>query len=182
MHVKFETQTRNVNKLRQAAPFAPRGPAAANVDNGAPAIQEQGIAGGAGIPAGDAAADVAQQDDLNAPPRPNARLSDKPKTLHDLWQEYQHGIGGNIAARLFRSRERGRCKTNSRRNLVWKVVKDMILAGLDADVACERIYQAYGQNKSVSYIINRMYNDKRAAGGKNAPGESWKHPNLRVGV
>ena len=89
--------------------------------------------------------------------------------MHDLWQEYRHGIGGNIAARLFRERERGRCKHNySRRNLVWTVIKDMVLAGLDADVACDRIYQAYGYNKSVTYIIGRMYNDKRAAGGKNA--------------
>ena len=179
MSIKFETQSRNIKKLRQAAPFAPTAAAAAN----APAVQQEGFAGGAGIPAGDAAEDVVQQDDLNAPPRPNARLSDKPKTINDLWQEYQHGIGGNLPARLFRSRERGRCKTNySRRNLVWTVVKDLILAGLDADVACDRIYQAYGHNKSISYITNAMYRDKRLAGGKNAIGESWKHPNLRVGA
>ena len=57
-----------------------------------------------------------------------------------------------------------------------------MLAGIDADVACDRVYQAYGYNKSVTYIIGRMYTDKRNAGGKNAPGESWKHPNLRVGA
>ena len=85
-------------------------------------------------------------------------------------------IGGNIPAKQFRSRERGRCKnTFSRRNLVWKVVEDLVLAGLDADVT-------YGHNKSVTYIINAMYRDKRLAGGKDAPGESWKHPNLRVSV
>ena len=146
----------------------------------APALQPQGFGGGAGIPAGDAAEDVATD---RGPPRPTAKLSDSPKSIHDLWHEYQHGIGGNIPARQFRSRERGRCKnTYSRRNLVWKVVEDLVLAGLDADVACDRIYQAYGHNKSVTYIINAMYRNKRLAGGRNAPGESWKHPNLRVGV
>ena len=62
------------------------------------------------------------------------------------------------------------------------MIKDMVLGGLEADVACDRVYQAYGNNKSVSYIINRMYTDKRLAGGRNAVGEAWKHPNLRVGV
>jgi hypothetical protein len=65
--------------------------------------------------------------------------------------------------------------------VVWRVIKDLCLAGFDADVACDKIYQAYGHNKSVTYITRKMYDDKSAAGGKNAPGESWKHPNLRVG-
>ena len=65
---------------------------------------------------------------------------------------------------------------------MWKVIEELVLAGLDADVACDRIYQAYGHNKSVTYIINAMYRDKRLAGGRNAVGETWKHPNLRVGV
>ncbi len=87
-----------------------------------------------------------------------------------------------MAAKYFNSRERGRAKSYySRRNLVWTVIKDLALAGVDADVAADRIYQCYGQSKSVTYIINKMYDEKRAAGGKNAPGESWKHPNLRVG-
>ena len=106
-----------------------------------------------------------------------------PKTLNDLWQEYQHGIGGNLPAKYFNGRERGRAKSHySRRNLVWTVIKDLVIAGLDADVVIDRIYQAYGYNKSVTYIISRMYADKRTAGGKDAPGESWKHPNLRVGA
>ena len=65
---------------------------------------------------------------------------------------------------------------------MWKVIEDLVLAGFDADVACEKVYQAYGQNKSVTTIINAMYRDKRLAGGRNAVGEAWKHPNLRVGV
>ena len=102
-------------------------------------------------------------------------LSKGPKTIHDLWQEFQHGIGGNLPAKQFNYRERGKCKGHySRRNLVWTVIKDLVVAGIDADVACDRIYQAYGHNKSVTYIISKMYEDKRNAGGKDAIGETWK--------
>ena len=115
--------------------------------------------------------------------RQMATLSDKPTTIHDLWREDTHGIGGQVPAKAFRRRERGRCKHNySRRNLVWRVIKELVLAGVDADVACDRIYQAYGRGKSISYIISMMYNDKSRAGGRRAIGESWKHPNLRVGA
>jgi hypothetical protein len=91
-----------------------------------------------------------------------------PKTIPDLWQEFQHGIGGNLPAKQFSYRERGKCKGHhSRRNLVWTVIKDLVVAGtsIDADVASDRIYQAYGHNKSVTYIISKMYEDKRNAGG-----------------
>ena len=109
--------------MRLAAPFArrqgaapqaaaaatPQGePAAAAAAQDGPTLQEQGF-----IPAGDAAADIIND---RGPPRTMAKLSGAPKSVHDLWQEYQHGIGGNIPARQFRPRERGRCKhTYSRR-------------------------------------------------------------------
>ena len=92
MKIKFETQARNVNRLKQASHFAP--PAVAD---GAPAagngraVQQDGLAGGAGIPAGDVAEDIAQQDDLNGPSRPNARLSDSPKTAGvSAWNWWQY--------------------------------------------------------------------------------------------
>ena len=177
MKIKFETQAQNINKLRQAAHFAPP---AFEADNGAPAAP-QGFVGGAGIPAGDSAVAVAVNNNRRL--RPLAKLSKSPKSVHDLWAEYQHGIGGNIAAKEFSERERGRSKnTYSRRKLIWTIVEDLVLAGFDADVACDKVYQSYGHNKSISYIIDRIYKDKRQAGGKDAPGESWKHPNCRVGA
>ncbi len=96
-----------------------------------------------------------------------------------------------MPAKFFNSKERGRCKSHySRRNLVWTIIKDLALAGVDVDVTIDRIYAAYGHNKSVTDIINKSVTDiinkmskqRREAGGKNAPGESWKHPNLRVGA
>jgi hypothetical protein len=104
----------------------------------------------------------------HGPARPNAALVKGPKTLNDLLQEYQHGIVGNLPAKYCNGRERGRAKSHySQRNLVWTVIKDLVMGGLDADVAIDRIYQAYGYNKSVTYIINQMMKDRSNAGGKN---------------
>jgi Transcriptional activator of glycolytic enzymes len=145
-----------------------------------PALQEQGFGGGAGIPAGEAAAALVNE---HGRVRPNAVLCKGPKSIHDLWREYQHGIGNNMPAKNFNGKEHGRAKSAySQRNLVWTVIVDLVTPGFDADIACDKIYQAYGHNKSVTYIINKMYKDKRAAGGKDAIGESWKQPNLRVGT
>ena len=165
---KFNAQKEMINRLRQAAPFAPPPPV---VNGGGAAGPQAG-----GIPAGPGAAEEAEN--LEGPPRRNATLSRGPKTIHDLWQEYQHGIGGRIAAKNFRPTERGRCKfTYSKRNVIWQIIKDLVLAGIDSDVACDRFYQAYGHNKSVTYITDRVYADK--AGRE---GEAGKHPLLRVGA
>jgi Transcriptional activator of glycolytic enzymes len=147
----------NINRLRGAAPFAVAvAPAEANT---APQIV---------IPAGQAGA--AQ------PPRvaPPATLSPSPASIHDLWAEWTHGIGGRKPASQFTTRDKqaaGR-STFSRRNNVWQIIKRLVDAGIDADVACDRIYQAYGHNKGVSAIIQCVYDDRRLGRGV--------HPNLRV--
>ena len=87
-----------------------------------------------------------------------------------------------MAAKHFNARERGRCKdVHSKRNLVWTVAKDLVVAGTDADVALDKIHQAHGHNQSVTKILTAMSKARREAGGKRAVGESWKHPNPRVG-
>jgi hypothetical protein len=76
-------------------------------------------------------------------------------------------------ASQFTAAERSACKcTFSRRNQVWKIIRRMVDAGIDSDVACDRFYQAYGHTKSVTAIINCVYADR-----KNGRGV---HPNLRV--
>jgi hypothetical protein len=146
---RFSRLTLNMNRMRAAAPFA----GAAN-------------GGVGGIPAGDGG--------LAAPPAArNATLSPGPKTVHDLWVEYQHGIGGRVPAKDFRGPERGRCRsTYCKRNRVWAIIKRLVDAGIDADVACDRFYQAYGANKSVTFILDTIAADKTAGRGI--------HPNLRV--
>jgi hypothetical protein len=50
-------------------------------------------------------------------------LSPNPRSLYLLWDEYENGIGGRKAARLFSREERGKVKDNfHRRKIVWDCV------------------------------------------------------------
>jgi hypothetical protein len=96
------------------------------------------------------------------PLRSPADLSPTPRTLYELWQEYQVGIGGRKAARLFSAEERGRSKYKySRRNVVWKLVAKLVNAGLTSQVACDRIYTVYGESTTITTIVNKLKEDLR---------------------
>ena len=100
-----------------------------------------------------------------------ARLSTCPRSLHELWREYEFGAGGYKAAKDFTEKERGADKAKYyRRNIVWKKVSELIRAGYSADQACDLIYRCYGRGCSVTKIINEMINDKKVGG----------HPGLRI--
>jgi hypothetical protein len=91
-----------------------------------------------------------------------ATLSNTPRCLYTLWQEYQHGIGGRKAARLFTPHERGKAKHKyTRRKVVWECVERLVRGGLQANVAIDRIYQTHGRELNVTDIINRMRNDRK---------------------
>ena len=67
--------------------------------------------------------------------------------------------------------------------LMWQGIEDLVLAGFDADglVTGSTKHMAktsLSQPLSMPCIATRA----RLAGGRNAVGEAWKHPNLRVGV
>ena len=95
----------------------------------------------------------------------------KPKTLHDLWTEYQHGVGGMKPAKDFTAEERGKCKHKyCRRKNVWDCISKLVNAGHSSANAVEKIYSVYGHGLSVSAIIAAMVKDKKTGG----------HPNLRV--
>jgi hypothetical protein len=51
-------------------------------------------------------------------------LSPNRRSLHDLWEEYQNGLGGKKSARLLTYNERGRVKHKFH---LQKVVWDLIL-------------------------------------------------------
>jgi hypothetical protein len=109
-----------------------------------------------------------------APNVPNevAVLSPNPRTLYLLWEEYQHGIGGRKAARLFSAPERGRVKHKYHcRKVVWTLVSALVRSGLTANVALDRIYQVYGAQATVTTIINRLKRDIR---------DGTLHPDLTV--
>jgi hypothetical protein len=97
----------------------------------------------------------------NPNPTNPATLSPHLRTLHQMWQEYEIGIGGRKAARLFLAVERGRVKyTYHRRKVLWDAVQFQVLAGHTAELGIDRIYTVYGKNTTVSRIINRMRQDR----------------------
>ena len=99
----------------------------------------------------------------------SALLSNNPKSLHTLWNEYEFGLGNNKAAKDFTSKERGKVKyLYHRRKVVWEKVTEMVRSGYIARDACNKIYEVYGANLSVTNIINLMRRDRKNGG----------HPNL----
>jgi hypothetical protein len=75
-----------------------------------------------------------------------ATLSAKPRSLQVLWEEYERGIGGRRAARLFTREERGRVKHKyHKRKMVWDLILTLLRGGLTAQVAIDRIYDHYGR-------------------------------------
>ena len=100
-----------------------------------------------------------------------AKLSKCPRSLHELWKEYEFGSGGFKAAKDFTEKERGADKSKYyRRNVFWKKVGELILSGLSSDEACDLIYHCYGPSCSVTCILNKMISDKKTGG----------HPGLRI--
>jgi Transcriptional activator of glycolytic enzymes len=104
--------------------------------------------------------------------REPAELSPNPKTLYDLWTEYQHGIGGRKRARDFTPTERGRCKkTYSRRKVVWVMIDHLLRSRPNTTIQSniDAILDCYGRNLPVTQIIDGLVRDRRTGG----------HPNLR---
>ena len=94
-----------------------------------------------------------------------AKLSDCPRSLHDLWLEYELGFSGKMAAKDFNEKERGADKYRYyRRNVFWVKVCEMVRAGFTAERACDKIYSAYGSRLSEPKIINAMICDKKRGG------------------
>ena len=79
-----------------------------------------------------------------------------------LWNEYEQGLGGQKAAKFYTNRERGVNKhTYSRRKVFWDAVEILIQRNHIAETAIDRIQKAYGQNTSVTKVINEMRQDKK---------------------
>ena len=85
-----------------------------------------------------------------------------PRTLHQLWEEFEHGVGNNKPAKYFTRAERGRYKFKySRRKIIWDLIAARIRATDTAGMAIDKIYAAYGPSSSVTTIINNYGNDKK---------------------
>jgi hypothetical protein len=90
-------------------------------------------------------------------------LSPNPCTLYLLWGEYEHGIGGCKAARLFSRVERGKVKHKyHQRKIVWDLIATLVRAGVTANVAINCLYLVYGAKTMVTIIINGIKQDRQA--------------------
>lgn len=84
-------------------------------------------------------------------------LSDNPKDLYVLWEEYEFGLQGRKAAKSFSSRERGRVRYKyHRRKVVWDRVLELIRHGHSNTSAVDEIYKVYGRELTVTSVINRL--------------------------
>ena len=105
-----------------------------------------------------------------------AILSNNPRSLILLWREYQFGIDGKKAAKLWDRNEINSSNTTKqkywRRNHVWQAIARLVRGGRTAELAAIEIKKVYGFASSVSKIIKEMIKDRhRHPGGI--------HPNLR---
>jgi hypothetical protein len=101
-----------------------------------------------------------------------ATLMPTPRSLHDLWQEFQHGVGGRKAARLFSHSERGHSKhCYHRQKIARDLVAGLVQQGHRADAGIDRIYAVYGGQTSVTNIINGLKRDRK---------NETLSPNLRI--
>jgi hypothetical protein len=92
-------------------------------------------------------------------------LSNLPKNLFDLWEEYQMGLGGNKAAKEFTQEERGTCWfTYCRRKVFWDIISKHVNAGFTSAIAIDKVYQSYSRSLSVTDIINIIIKDKKNNG------------------
>jgi hypothetical protein len=102
-----------------------------------------------------------------------ATLSPKPRSLRELWLEYKVGIDGRKPAEQFTKREKNASQRLKQkyywRNVFWQCMERLIRGGDTIDTAIMKIRQCYGQQQSVSAIINKMIADKKIGG----------HPDLR---
>ena len=91
-----------------------------------------------------------------------ATLSHSPRSLHLLWQEYEFGLDGRKAARLFTAAERGKVKAIfHRRKVFWDQISLLVRRGYTAQTAVDKVYENYGPSKSVTWIISSMLHDRR---------------------
>ena len=109
----------------------------------------------------------------------DAQLSSLPRDLIALWREYQFGLNGRKAARLFTVAERNANRKIKqkfyRRGQVWNCMKRQIHRGLTPEQAAIELHSVYGNNAPVSRIIDLLIKDKQ-----RFKENGGYHPNLSV--
>ena len=89
-----------------------------------------------------------------------APLTVRPHILHNLWAEWQLEGGRRKPVKDFNSGKRGAVKYRyCFFKVLWYKTTEMVRAGSTTHVACGKIYAAYGENLSVTNIIQKMQVD-----------------------
>jgi hypothetical protein len=82
-----------------------------------------------------------------------------------LWREYQFGLNGLKATRLFTTQEKnanGKIKQKFyRRGQIWECMMRQIHRGLTPEQAALELRLVYGSKASVSKIIDLLIKDKQ---------------------
>jgi Transcriptional activator of glycolytic enzymes len=104
-----------------------------------------------------------------------ATLSPTPRTLAELWEEYQFRVGGRKPAKDWSGTERGNRmhgikQKYYRRKMVWLTIEKLMATGMSRDAAINKIRQAYGWRCRVTQIINFIIANHQNGG--------HGHPNL----
>ncbi len=90
-------------------------------------------------------------------------LMPRPTTLHNLWTKWTIGTGSRRPASLFNIQERGSVKSVfSFCKPFWDKVDKMVRVGMSAQVACDKIHWAYGQQTSITNILQNMQRDSKS--------------------
>jgi hypothetical protein len=98
-----------------------------------------------------------QNGKLSADLTPAADLEPNPPNLLLLWEDYQNGLDGTKPARLFTPEERN--STYARWKIVLDIIAKRISSGDTAQIACDRIYKAYGYDRYAADIIKLIAAD-----------------------
>ena len=105
--------------------------------------------------------------DVTEEKKSSAVLSSCPHTLHTIWTEYEFGLANQKATKDFTAIEQSRVKhIYHRRKFVWDKIEEMVRGGWSSHEACNRIYEVYVQNSTVTYIIKKMRKDRKNGGNR----------------
>ncbi len=90
-------------------------------------------------------------------------LMPRPSTLHDLWTEWTIGTGGRRPESSFNAHERGSVKSvYSFHKPFWDKVEEMVRVGMSAQVVCDVIHRAYGQQTPITSILRNLRQDSKS--------------------
>ena len=89
------------------------------------------------------------------------RLMPMPRSLHDLWQEYHHSVGGKKPLDSYTERGHSYYWPSRQCKVIWDLVSSLVWMGDTAETTIDKIYPVYGGQTSVTNIMNGLKRVKR---------------------